>query len=71
MSVMVYELADIRVELAKRTRKRDAYSRQRVITLIKQHLPWIKKTGGQYFLTDAELGELANRVQVNKRPRNY
>jgi len=71
MAVMVYELADIRVELAKRTRKRDAYSRQRVITLIKQHLPWIKKTGGQYFLTDAELDELANRVQVNKRPRNY
>jgi len=71
MAVMVYELADIRVELAKRTRKRDAYSRQRVNTLIKQHLPWIKKTGGQYFLTDAELDELANRVQVNKRPRNY
>ena len=71
MTVIVYELADIRVELAKRTRKRDDYSRQRVITLIKQHLPMVKKTGGQYFLTDAELDELASRVQVNKRPKNY
>ncbi len=71
MTVIVYELADIRVELAKRTRKRDDYSRQRVNTLIKQHLPMVKKTGGQYFLTDAELDELASRVQVNKRPRNY
>ena len=71
MTVIVYELSDIRVELAKRTKKRDRYSRQRVITLIKKHLPMVKKTGGQYFLTDAELEDLANRVQVNRRPKNY
>lgn len=71
MAVMVYELADIRVELAKRTGKRDAYSRQRVVQLIQQHLPMVKKTGGQYFLTDAELDELAGRVQISKRPRKY
>ena len=71
MTVIVYELADIRVELAKRTGKRDDYSRQRVVQLIQQHLPMIKKTGGQYFLTDAELDELARRVQISKRPKKY
>jgi hypothetical protein len=71
MMVTVYELADIRVELAKRTGKRGDYSRQRILELIKKHLPMVKKTGGQYFLTDAELDELAGRVQVQRRPRKY
>lgn len=71
VAVIVYELTDIRVELAKRTGKRDDYSRQRVSKLIQQHLPMVKKTGGQYFLTEAELDELARRVQINKRPKNY
>jgi len=71
MMVTVYELADIRIELAKRTRKQGAYSRQRVLELIKKHLPMVKKTGGQYFLTDAELEELASKVQVYRRPKKY
>lgn len=71
MMVTVYELADIRVLLAERTSKRGPYSRQRVVKLIQKHLPMITKTGGQYFLTEAELGELADRVQVSKRARKY
>jgi len=71
MMVLVYELADIRHELARRTEKRDDYSRQRVVKLIQKHLPTVEKTGGQYFLTEAELDELARRVQSNKRPKKY
>ena len=55
MTVMVYDLADIRAELAVRTEKREEYSRQRVSKLIKQHLPEVEKIGGQYFLTEVEL----------------
>jgi len=71
MMVLVYELADIRHELAGRTGKRDDYSRQRVRELIQKYLPTVEKTGGQYFLTEVELDELAGKVQSNKRPRKY
>lgn len=72
VAVKVYDLADIRVELAKRTKlKSGIYSRQRVRELIRQHLPMVKKTGGQYFLTEAELGELADKVNVSRRPKKY
>ena len=71
MMVTVYDLADIRVELAKLTKKQGDYSRQRVRELIKKHLPTLNKTGGQYFLTDAELKELANKVQTYRRPKKY
>lgn len=71
MMVLVYELADIRHELAMRTAKQDDYSRQRVVKLIQKHLPTVEKTGGQYFLTEVELDELARKVQSNKRPRKY
>ncbi len=71
MAVLVYDLADIRHELAIRTQKRDDYSRQRVVKLIQKHLPMVRKTGGQYFLTEAELDELGGKVQSNKRSRKY
>ncbi len=71
MTIIVYELADIRKELAERTGKREEYTRQRVGTLIKKHLPEVKKTGGQYLLTEAELRELVKKVQVNRRPKKY
>lgn len=71
MTVVVYEMSEILHELAVRTSKAEDYTRQSIGRLIKKHLPGVTKTGGQYFLTDAELGDLANRVQVNKRPRNY
>jgi len=71
MMVTVYELADIRVLLAERTNKHDPYSRQRVVQLIQKHLPMVKKTGGQYFLTETELDELANKVKVSRRPMKY
>jgi hypothetical protein len=71
MMVTVYELADIRVLLAKRTNKRGPYSRQGVVQLIKKHLPLVEKTGGQYFLTETELSELVGRVQISKRPKKY
>jgi len=71
MTVVVYEMSEILHELAVRTSKAEDYTRQSIVRLIKKHLPGVTKTGGQYFLTDAELDDLANRVQVNKRPRNY
>jgi len=71
ITIIVYELSEIRVELARRTGKRDDYSRQEVLRLIRHHLPMVEKTGGQYFLTEVELNELARRVQTSKRPKKY
>ena len=71
ITIVVYEMTEICAELARRTRKLDDYSRQEVGRLIKHYLPMVEKTGGQYFLTESELSELANRVQSNKRPKKY
>lgn len=71
ITVIVYELAEVRVELARRTGKHEPYSRQRVSTLIQRYLPTVDKVGGQYFLTAAELDELARCVQSKKRPTIY
>ena len=71
ITVVVYEMDEIRGELARRVGKRDDYSRQRVVELIHHYLPMVEKTGGQYFLTESELSELAKKVQSNKRPRKY
>jgi hypothetical protein len=71
ITIVVYDMTEIRAELAKRTDKFDDYSRQEIARLIKQYLPMVEKTGGRYFLTESELSELANMVQSNKRPKKY
>ena len=71
MTVVVYEMSEIRHELAKRTGKAEEYTRQSIVRLINKHLPEVTKTGGQYFLSERELEDLACKVQSNKRPKNY
>ena len=71
MTVVVYEMREICHELAVRTEKVDDYRRQSIARLIKRHLPGITKTGGQYFLSERELEELASKVQSQKRPKKY
>ena len=71
MTVVVYEMSEIRQELAFRTGKVEDYTRQSIDRLIKKHLPGVIKTGGQYFLSERELEDLAGKVQSNKRPKKY
>ncbi len=71
MTVVVYEMSEIRHELAVRTSKAMDYTRQSIVRLIKKHLPGVTKTGGQYFLSERELEDLAGKVQSNKRPKKY
>jgi len=71
MTVVVYEMSEILHELAVRTSKAEDYTRQSIVRLIKKHLPGVTKTGGQYFLSERELEDLAGKVQSNKRPKKY
>ncbi len=71
MTVVVYEMSEILHELAVRTSKAEDYTRQSIGRLIKKHLPGVTKTGGQYFLSERELEDLAGKVQSNKRPKKY
>ncbi len=71
MTVEVYEMSEIRHELAVRTGKVMDYTRQSIVRLIKKYLLGVTKTGGQYFLSEQELEDLAGKVQSNKRPKKY
>jgi len=67
MTMTVYELDEVREELAMRTGWPRKYSRQRVDILIKQYLPTVTKIGKRYFITEAELEFIAAKIQVKKR----
>jgi hypothetical protein len=77
IAITVYEVAEVCVELARRTGKVDSsgnvvpYSHTRVIGLIHEYLPDVQMAGRRYFLTEGEIEYIAGRVQVDKRPRNY
>jgi len=75
IAITVYEVAEVCVELAKRTGKFDPsgkvvpYSHTRIIDLIHEYLPDVEKTGKRYFLTEGEIDYIARQVQVVKRPK--
>jgi hypothetical protein len=71
IAITVFEVAEVCVELAKRTGKLEPYSHTRVIDLIHEHLPGVEMAGRRYFLTDTEIDYIAGRLQLNKRPKNY
>ena len=77
IAITVYEVAEVCVELARRTRKVDPsgnvvpYSHTRVIDLIHQYLPDIQMAGKRYFLTEGEIDYIASRLQVKRRAKNY
>ena len=71
ITIVVYEVDEVCVELAKQTNKRTPYSHTRVIDLIHQYLPDVEKAGRRYFLTEAEVRLLADNLQIKKRPKNY
>lgn len=77
IAITVYEVAEVCVELARRTRKVDSsgnivpYSHTRVIDLIHEYLPEVQMAGRRYFLTEGEIDYIARRLQVKKRPKNY
>ena len=71
IAITVYEVAEVCVELAKRTGKADPYSHTRVIDLIHQYLPDVEMAGKRYFLTGGEIDYIANRLQVKKRAKDY
>jgi len=71
INIIVYEVDEVCEELAKRTGKRERYSHTRVIDIIHQYLPTIEKAGRRYFLTEAEVVFLAERLQTQKRSKKY
>lgn len=77
IAITVYEVAEVCVELARRTGKFDSsgevdpYSHTRIIDLIHEYLPDIQMAGRRYFLTEGEIDYIANRLQVKKRAKNY
>lgn len=77
IAITVYEVAEVCVELSRRTGKVDSsgnvvpYSHTRVIDLIHEYLPDVQMAGKRYFLTEGEIDYIARRVEVKKRPKNY
>ena len=76
IAITVYEVAEVCVELARRTDKFDSsgdivpYSHTRVIDLIHKYLPGIEMAGKRYFLTEAEIDYIADKIQIKKRPKS-
>jgi len=77
IAITVYEVAEVCVELARRTAKVDSsgnvvpYSHTRIIDLIHQYLPDIGMAGKRYFLTEGEIDYIASRLQIKKRAKDY
>lgn len=71
IALPMYDANDVCVELAKRTGKREPYSRSRVDILIKEKLPTAQKIGNRYFVTEKEVDWLATKMQLRKRPKIY
>jgi hypothetical protein len=71
IAITVYEVDEVCDELARRTGKHKRYSHTRVIDIIHEYLPGVEKAGRRYFLTEAEVAFLAERLQTNKRPKKY
>jgi len=77
IAITVYEVAEVCVELARRTGKVDSsgnivpYSHTRIIDLIHEYLPDVQMAGRRYFLTEGEIDYIAGRLQLKKRPKNY
>jgi len=71
IAITVYEVAEVCVELARRTGKHKSYSHTRVIDLIHEYLPGVEMAGRRYFLTEAEIDYIAGRLQLKKRPKIY
>jgi len=77
IAITVYEVAEVCVELARRTEKVDSsgnivpYSHTRIIDLIHQYLPDIEMAGKRYFLTEGEIDHIVSRLQVKKRVKDY
>lgn len=65
--VEVYELNEVREELAKRTGWPHKYSRERVYQLIRHYLPKVKKP--TKFLTEYEVDLIASKIQTKKRKK--
>ena len=71
IAITVYEVDEVCSELARRTGKRERYSHTRLIDIIHEYLPSVEKAGRRYFLTEAEVAFLAERLQTKKRPKKY
>jgi hypothetical protein len=67
MALLVYDIDESCIELAKRTGWHKKYSRQRMHELIKAYTPSAYRRGNHYLLTDAELDWIATSLQTNKR----
>ena len=77
IAITVYEVAEVCIELAKRTGKVDSfgniipYSHTRIINIIHEYLPDIEMAGKRYFLTEGEIDYIAGRLQIKKRRKDY
>ncbi|MBA7503571.1 hypothetical protein ES706_02182 [subsurface metagenome] len=66
----MYDVDDIRLELAKRRGRPDnPYSRQIVDFWIKKKLPMAEKVGGRYLLTEAQMRWLATQLGTKKKAK--
>jgi hypothetical protein len=64
----MYDIDDIRRELAKRRgRPDDPYSRQMVDFWVKTKLPMAEKIGGQYLLTEGQIKWLTEQLGTPKK----
>jgi uncharacterized protein (UPF0216 family) len=71
IALPMYDVKDICGELARLTGKQKPYTRARIDKLIKEKLPTAQILGKQYYVTERELGWLAEQIQTKKRPKDY
>ena len=69
ITVTLYNMEEVREELARRSGKHKPYSRSRVYDLVREYLVEHRYEQGRFFLTDEELAEIVRSKRRPGRPR--